>query len=164
MSAYVLSVIGTILLCAILNAVLPTGKTSGVIKGVARMACVISIVMPVAIFFQSGEWSLGQTIFKNDFAESVIQTDDAFIKYYSQMRVREAQVSLEKALKDEFLVEAEVEIEWRSEGEEYGKLYDDEKIKIVRILVKNKEKQAEEVENAMWEYLTKNYCSEVLIE
>jgi hypothetical protein len=108
MSAYVLCVIGTVLLCAILNAVLPTGKTSGVIKGVARMACVVSIVMPVAIFFQSGEWSLKETVFESDFAESVIQTDDAFIKYYSQMRVREAHVSLEKALKDEFLVEAEV--------------------------------------------------------
>jgi hypothetical protein len=31
-------------------------------------------------------------------------------------------------------------------------------------LLKNKEKQSEEVEKAMWEYLTQNYCSEVLIE
>jgi hypothetical protein len=164
MSAYVLSVIGTVLLCAILNAVLPTGKTSGVIKGVARMACVVSIVMPILIFFQSGEWSIGKTFFEKDFAESVIQTDEEFIEYYSQMRVREAQLSLQKDLKSEFLVEADVQIEWTSETEEYGKIYNEDKIKIVRIVVKNKEKQSEEVENAMWEYLTQNYCSEVLIE
>ena len=164
MSAYVLSVIGTVLLCAILNAILPSGKTSAMIKGVARMACVISIVMPVLIFFQSGQWSFGKTIFQDDFAESVIEVDDEFIEYYSQMRVRDVQVSLQKVLRTEFFVEADVQIEWASEVNSYGQIYDGEKIKIVRILVKNKEKQSEEVKNAMWEYLTQNYCSEVLIE
>ena len=164
MSAYVLSVIGTILLCAILTAVLPNGKTNTIIKGVARLACVISIVMPVLIFFQSGEWSIGKTFFQDDFAETVIQTDEEFIKYYSQMRVRETQDTLKKALKSEFAVDADVEITWQTEMGEYADKYEEQKIKIVRIVVKNQEKQSEEVEKAMWVYLTENYCSEVLIE
>ena len=164
MSAYVLSVIGTILLCAILTAVLPDGKASSVVKGVARLACVISIVTPVLHFFQSGEWLIGASIFQEDFSESVIQTDGVFIQYYSEMRVREAQDCLEEALLKEFSVRADVEISWCIENGAYAGFYEDDKIKITHIYVKNKEKQAGEVERAMWVYLTENYCSEVLIE
>ena len=81
MSVYVLSVIGTVLLCSILTSILPTGKTNSVIKGIAKLVCVISIVMPVLIFFQSGKWSMNQNIFQKEFAESIIKTDEAFIQY-----------------------------------------------------------------------------------
>ncbi|MBQ5930220.1 MAG: hypothetical protein IIX02_05455 [Clostridia bacterium] len=164
MSAYVLSVIGTILLCAILTAVLPDGKTSTVIKGLARLACVISIVMPVLIFFQSGEWSVGEIFFQEDFSKSVIQTDEAFIQYYSEMRVRETQTNLQEELFKEFSVKSNVKIAWSMENTEYAERYEEYKIKITQIHVENREKQTEEVERAMWVYLTENYCSEVLIE
>lgn len=164
MSAYVLSVIGTILLCAILTAILPNGKTNAVIKGVARLACVISIVMPVLIFFQSGEWSVGKIFFEEDFSKTVIQTDREFIKYYSEMRVRETQQILQEELLKEFSVKSAVKISWNMENGEYAERYEEYKIKITQIHVENQEKQTEEVERAMWIYLTENYCSEVLIE
>ncbi len=164
MSGYVLSVIGTVLLCAILTAILPSGKTGTVVKAVARLACVISIVMPVLGFFQSGEWSVGKIFFQGDFAEEVIQMDEGFIQYYSEMRVREAQSALQRELLDEFGVETEVEICWTTEFGEFAEYYQEQKIKITRIRVSNTEKQSGEVVSAMWEYLTKNYCSEVLIE
>ena len=164
MSGYVLSVIGVILISAILTAVLPSGKTSSVIKGVTRLACVLVIVMPILVFFQSGEWKIGKTFFQDDFSESVIQTDEAFIQYYSEMRVREAERKLEEELFKEFSVNANVTLRWEIETSEYASYYEDEKIKITRIYVVNDKKQTEEVERAMWGYLTKNYCSEVLIE
>ena len=108
MSAYVLSVIGIILISAILTAILPSGKTSTVVKSVTRLACVISIVMPVLIFFQSGEWSVGQTFFQEDFAETVIQTDEAFIQYYSEKRVLETENTLEEELYKEFQIKTDV--------------------------------------------------------
>ncbi len=164
MSGYVLSVIGIILISAILTAVLPSGKTSSVIKGVTRLACVLVIVMPILVFFQSGEWKIGKTFFPGDFSESVIQTDETFIQYYSEMRVREAERKLEEALFEEFSVNVNVTLRWEIETSEYASYYEDEKIKITRIYVVNDKKQTEEVERAMWGYLTKNYCSEVLIE
>ena len=163
MNAYVLSVIGTILLSAIITAILPDGKTNSVIKGVSRLACVIAIVMPILTFFQSGDWSVGE-IFKEDFSKIVIQTDEEFIQYYSEMRVRETQESLQNELLNEFSVKSKVEIAWDMENGEYAERYEDYKIKITQIHVENKEKQTEEVERAMWVYLTENYCSEVLIE
>ena len=164
MSGYAMSVIGIILISAILTAVLPSGKTGSVIKGVTRLACVLVIVMPILVFFQSGEWEIDKTFFQGEFSETVIQTDGAFIQYYSEMRVREAEDKLEEELFKEFSVRANVTLVWETEKSAYASYYEDEKIKITRIYVVNDKKQAEEVEKAMWGYLTKNYCSEVLIE
>ena len=77
MNAYVLSVIGTILLSAIITAILPDGKTNSVIKGVSRLACVIAIVMPILTFFQSGDWSAGE-IFKEDFSKMSLAEKQKF--------------------------------------------------------------------------------------
>ncbi|MBQ7913560.1 MAG: hypothetical protein IJ308_07475 [Clostridia bacterium] len=164
MSAYVLSVIGIILISAVLTAILPSGKTNNVVKGVTRLACVLAIVMPVLIFFQSGEWKIEETFFQEDFSQTVIQTDETFIQYYSEMRVRGAEIKLEEELLKEFSVKAEVTFFWETEKSEYASYYVDEKIKITRIHVVNEKKQTEEVEREMWVYLTENYCSEVLIE
>ena len=54
MNAYVLSVIGTVLISAVLTAIIPEGKTSKVIKGIARLACVLVIVTPIVQFFVKG--------------------------------------------------------------------------------------------------------------
>ena len=53
---------------------------------------------------------------------------------------------------------------WGFESEKVGKNTDIELIKITQICVKMIEEQEEEVVRKMWEHLTKNYCSEVLIE
>ena len=47
---YLLCVIGTVLICSILTAIAPEGKTSAVIKGVARLTCVLAIISPVLNF------------------------------------------------------------------------------------------------------------------
>lgn len=164
MSAYVLSVVGTVLLCAILTAILPSGKTNAVIKGVARLLCVLAIISPVCRFIISGKWDSGKNFFWKDFSGNVIQADESFIQYYRTLRIEEAETLLEEELFNRYGTKAEVTIGWAMEETAYADRYVDEQIKITEIHVKNQEKQAEEVERQMWEYLTKNYCSEVLIE
>ena len=53
MSAYLLSIIGIVLLTAILSAVLPDGKTVKFIKGIAKLCCLAVILPPVHRIFNA---------------------------------------------------------------------------------------------------------------
>ena len=152
MNVYLLSVIGTVLVASILTAIAPEGKTSGIIKAIAKSACLLAIVAPIPSYLNSGNSDEKNADLQTIFSQTVIETDEDFIKYYSEMRIRATAQALEAELKEKFSVQTSVEFEWRNESDE---------IKITKIIVKteNGEKNV-----AMWEYLTKNYCSEVLIE
>lgn len=165
MSGYLLSIIGTVLLCAILTAIVPQGKTSGVIKGIAKLACVLVIVSPVLRFFKTGE--IGGNTLENSptfFPQMGIETDENFIQYYSEMRVRATETALQEEIWDRYGVETTVSLFWEQEKEDVGKYYETERIKIKEIRIKCLEEPSREVKEIMWEYLTKNYCNEVLIE
>ena len=165
MSGYLLSIIGTVLLCAVLTAIVPQGKTSGVIKGVAKLACVLVIVSPVLRFFKTGEISGNST--ENSptfFPQTSIQTDGAFIQYYSEMRVRATESALQDEIFQLYGIQVEVSMLWERKKETVGKYYETERIKIKEIRIKCAEKPSKEFKEIMWEYLTQNYCSEVLIE
>ena len=58
----------------------------------------------------------------------------------------------ERELKEKFSVQTNVELKWT---------YALGEIKITEIIVKTENGEGN---TAMWEYLTKNYCSEVMIE
>ena len=73
------------------------------------------------------------------------------------MRIAETERALEKEILTQFSVETSVALSWELETD-----YD--LIKIAQIRVMTKEQKEGEVLEKMWEYLTKNYCSEVLIE
>lgn len=161
MNGYLLGIIGTVIFSSVLTAILPEGKTSGVVKGVTKLACVITIVSPVLHFFKT--WDIGEGGFEENFSKSVIQTDEAFIQYYSETRIREAENALEKELEKDFGVTAEIDMDWTMDTETVvGSSMD--VVKIHRIQVKTDGKQNEEVVKSVWEYLTNNYCSEVQIE
>ncbi len=161
MNEYLLSVLGTVLLCSILTAIVPEGKTSSVIKGVARLACVLTIIAPVLYFFETGNFGENE---EENFLENVITTDDAFIQYYSEERVRAAEAALCKELQEEYPLTKAVTLEWTIEKETFGKGYTIDGIRIQRICVEVEEGASEEVKENMSSYLTKNYCSEVLME
>ena len=166
LDGYLLAIIGTVLLCSVLTAIVPEGKTTGVIKGVTRLACLLAIISPIPYFLQKenifdklhGENTQNATAF---FSENVIQTDERFIKYYSEMRIREAESALVAEIKEKFEVNASVEIAWDFEGEG---AYDTDKIRITQIYVALNGEISEEDKREMSNYLTKNYCSEVLLE
>ena len=158
MSGYLLSIAGVVILSAILSTVLPNGKTSGLIKSVMRMACILAIISPIVTFFRTGSLSVSGV--KNSdaiFSQSVIEQEQAFIHYHSEMRIAETEKALEKEILQQFSVEVSVDLSWKFETG-----YD--AIKITKIHVVSMEEKDGEVLKKMWEYLTKNYCSEVLIE
>ena len=156
MSGYLLCVIGTVLVCSILTAIAPEGKTSAVIKGVARLACILAIIAPVFNFLKKGEIAIfkdknGQEIF----SQEGIDGEVAFIQYYSEMRISQTEQALQAEIEEKYEVFAEVTLAWSRVEEE---------IRVDEIRVSLPEKTGEEVRREVWEYLTKNYCSEVLIE
>lgn len=156
MNGYLLCVIGTVLVCSILTAIAPEGKTSAVIKGVARLTCVLAIIAPVLNFLKSGDVSVFNDKNRQEiFSQEGIEEESAFIQYYSEMRISQTERALEAEIKEKYKVLAEVSLTWSRIEEE---------IRIDKISVKLPPKTEEEVRKSMWEYLTKNYCSEVLIE
>lgn len=155
MSGYLLSMTGTILLSAILTALIPDGKTAGVIKGITRLACVLVIVAPIPAFLNAEKNDKTGGNSQIFFTETVIQTDENFIKYYSEMRISAAEKALQEEILEKFSYGVEVTLGWTDE---------DGEIRITNLYVKTDETIKEEDERAMWDYLTKNYCSEVLIE
>ena len=162
MNEYLLGVIGTVLICALLTAILPQGKTSGVIKAITRMACILAIIAPMLKYLQTGTLDSTINVDKN-FSKTVIETDEAYIKYYSEMRIRETETALEKEISDRYGFSSEVRLRWERVLENKGK-YTTEAVQIQAIEVKVSGDLSEEQARDMYEYLTKNYCSEVLIE
>ena len=165
MNEYLLSIIGIILLSAILTAILPDGKTSGLIRSVMRMACILAIISPILTFFRSGSLAVGGEKKSNINSENaVIEMDAEFIHYYSETRISESERALKSELFEKFQVDCNVTLYWRLESETTGVDATVELIKITQIHIKTMDQQQEEVLKEMWEYLTQNYCSEVLIE
>lgn len=156
MNGYLLCVIGTVMLSALLTAITPEGKSSSVIKGVCRLICVLAIVAPVLKFLQSDESKSNEKIFETFFIQSGIDMDENVIQYYSELKIQEAEKRIEEEMKEDFALSVNIDLHWQKE--------ESDQIKITCIYVKIQEEYEQEVAEKMWEYLTKNYCSEVLIE
>ena len=150
LDAYLLGVIGTILLGAFLTAILPEGKTSGIVRAMTRLVCLLVIISPVLNFLNNEN---GKN--EKNFAKSVIQTDESFIQYYSELRVENAESAIETELLQYFEVACVVSIRWELKNDE---------IHVQKIFLTVDEHCSEEVKARMCEYVTKNYCSEVLLE
>ena len=165
LSGYVLSVIGTVLLCSVLTVLLPEGRTAAIIKAITRLVCVLTIVAPVLKFLQSKNSFLdGTQNSQGIFSETVIETDESFIKYYSEQRIAYAQAALEEELLQNFAANTDVIFTWQTVTDSYADKYPWEKLQITKIRIVNHEEQSEEVKQKMWNYVTENYCSEVQIE
>ncbi len=156
MSGYLLSVVGTILISAVLTAIVPEGKTAPTIKHIARLACLAIIISPIPKFFQKNV--SGTEINGNFFTEKVIQTDSSFIQYYSELRMDHLETAIQRELFDKFSINITIEIECEGSEEYTGELI----VKRIRLLETSE--MTEEKKMVVWEYLKQNYCSEVLIE
>ena len=143
MSEYLLCMIGTVLLSAILVAILPNGKT-------------------ILHFFQTGEMPDYK---KNPdiFSQTSIDMDNKFIKYYSEKRIRQTQEAVAQELLEKYNAQTNVLFDWEYQEFVNGK-YSEDLICVTKINVRCSNQIDEEVKLKMWEYLTTNYCSEVLIE
>ena len=161
MNGYLLCIIGTVLISSIITAIVPDGKTTAVIKGVAKLACLLAIIAPIPTFLQKDNFfdalnTENQINSQGFFSQTVIPTDGAFIQYYSETRITQTEKTLQEELYERFAVKAIVNLEWEIENEC--------DIRITKIRVRIEKDVEREVKTGMSEYLTKNYCSEVLIE
>ncbi len=161
MSGYLLSIVGIVLLSAVLSAVLPGGKTGKLIRGMAKLACLVVILAPVLKFFAGGE----EPDFPLFSSETVIQTDGTFIDYCSTERVKSAENALAEKLSEVFAVRAEVKLEWEYcdslTGTEYMNLYAGKEIRITKAVLTDAEGViGEEVRQKMEEYVAENYGCE----
>lgn len=127
MSAYLLSIVGIVFIGGILSAIMPDGKTAAVVKGTAKLCCLLVILSPVLKFFETlkkgGDFS-------NFSSQTVIQTDASFIDYCSKARIERAETLLKERLEREFSVEISVTLVWKYEKTEEPKK--GEEIKIER--------------------------------
>ena len=160
MNAYLLSVIGTILVSAFITAIAPDGKTSVVVKAITRLACILVIIAPILQFLQSERSTNTNKNSQSNFLESVIQTDESFIQYYQEKRIRQTEQALQDEVFDKFHLQCSVRLEWVETQTDDG----ESKIKITRIVLSIKNTIAEKEKEQMCEYLTNTYRSEVLIE
>jgi hypothetical protein len=97
------------------------------------------------------------------FQETGIDTDQAFIKYYSELKVENACRALEKEIEEKFGVETQVQMEWKS-ADNPQNTYSGAEIEITKILLKSMSETAQKEKENMLIYIRENYCSEVLIE
>ena len=116
LDGYLLCIIATTLLASVLTAILPEGKTTGVVKGVTKLVCLLSILSPIPQFLQKQSFF---DLFKEentqktweDFSQSVIPTDESFIKYVSNMRMRLLEEELSTAIRSKFGVICAVKLD-----------------------------------------------------
>lgn len=110
MSAYLLSVVGVVLVSAVLAAVLPEGKTSALVKGVTKLCCLSVILTPVLLFFQKG--GKNDENFSLFSSEKVIERDTAFINYCSEKRAENAETLLEQDIRKQFGLAVQTTVVW----------------------------------------------------
>ncbi len=158
MSEYLLSVMGTVLFCALLTAILPEGKTTNTVKGITKVACLLVIISPILIFLN--DFTKGEENSSVFFDKKGIETDDSFIKYYQELKVNAAEDTLESEIKNKFNVDTNITLFWSVINESET----EEKIKIDKIQVKLPSKTGGEMKDSILVFLKNNYCSEVLIE
>lgn len=127
MSTYLLSIVGIVLIGGILSAIMPEGKTAAVIKGTAKLCCLIVILSPVLKFFETLKKGGDFSIFSS---QTVIQTDASFIDYCSKERIERAETLLKERIEEKFSVEISVRLIWKYEKTE--EISRSEEIKIER--------------------------------
>ncbi|MBQ3221344.1 MAG: hypothetical protein IJB34_05230 [Clostridia bacterium] len=162
MSGYLLSIIGTVLLCALLTSIIPEGKTGNTIKGIAKLACLLVIIAPIPRFLRSTDLfdkirKEGTENGEKKLEQSVIMTDGSFIDYYCEMRIRNAESVLREEILSKYSLETAVTLYWSFEDTSGD-------IRIDKIRIETQTPITEEKKKEMLDYLKKNYCSEVLIE
>ena len=150
MKEYLLNVVGIVLFASVLLSILPSGKTNELIKSIARMACLISILSPVVQFF------VGNKNLPSIFGESGIELQSRYIEYCSEERISETEKLLKNDLRQRFPAVSDVEIAWEFASiEKLGST--SEEILIKEVKVGTLKSITEEEEQKIVSHLKNNY-------
>lgn len=161
MNGYLLSIIGTVLFSAVIVAVLPDGKMSGTVKGVAKMVCLLAIIAPIPQYMKEQKSNEKVQNSQEIFSSTGIQTDMHFIQYYSEMRIRETENVLKQQIYDTFFCTADVSL--ITENTDAQTAMDDIKVVCVQVYLQMDETEQEKKEEIR-NYLIKACGCEVQIE
>ncbi len=159
MNGYLLSIIGTVLFSSFIVAILPEGKMSGTIKGVAKMVCLLAIIAPIPQYMQKQKNLKNTEEVQNFFSITGIQSDVSFIQYYSEMRIKDAEQLLEREIQEKFSYQADVLL--KIDDTYSGADAIDIKIACICLCIPNAES---EMEAQIQMYLVEKYGCEVLFE
>ena len=114
MTEYLMKIMGIVLIAVVLTNLLPTGKTSALIKNILRLCMYLCILTPAFYFFHSLGGNTKQTFlefFTDYFSESVIATDESYIKYCSEKSIQNAEKGIEKKILEEYGFTVEIELQ-----------------------------------------------------
>ena len=159
MNGYLLSIIGTVLFSSFIVAILPEGKMSGTIKGVAKMVCLLAIIAPIPQYMQKQKNLKNTEEVQNFFSITGIQSDVSFIQYYSEMRIKDAEQLLEREIQEKFSYQADVLL--KIDDTYSGADTMDIKIACIYLCIPNAKS---EMEAQIHMYLVEKYGCEVLFE
>jgi len=163
-NSYLFSIIGIVLISSMITAIMPEGKMSGIVKSMTKLICLFIIISPIFQFFQNVKRIDAGKFYQDIFKNSVIETDEEFIKYYSESTMSYMENALEQEIFEKYAINVCIWLDWTYSTENIWNLYPERKIQINQIYVRTEQEMNEEEKNILWEYLTQNYCSEVLIE
>lgn len=159
MSEYLLCIIGTVLVSAVLVAVMPDGKMSTLIKGATKLACLIAIVAPVQTLLKGVQSDEKNENSQDYFVNAVIEMDASFIQYYSEMRVADAARALKEEILRQFSCQTQVTLDWVYDTSKNAV----DKIKLVCVLISLPDDIPPTLQEQIVAYVTANYCKEVLL-
>ncbi len=161
MNEYILGVIGTVLLSALILSVLPEGKTATLIKSITKLLCVLSVTAPVFQFVS------GKNVEKI-FDETSIKEDASYIEYCSKKSVEETQKQLEIFIEEEYSLSASVRLQWEYSNVTTDGLgvfapiaYGGRAVKIVKICVTVVEALEKDTANGIKSDLEQKFLCEV---
>lgn len=161
---YLIGVVGIVLICGIISCILPNGKNAKIIQGILKLCCLSAVISPMLYLFQDESKIIKNEIYQDFFSNSVIQTDMQFIQYYSELNVLHIEQLLSDEILEKYNVAVKVSIDWEYVSNNENVTYFDSTIKINKIYLQTQNVISNEIRSAMSEYITNNYCSEVLIE
>lgn len=113
LSAYLLSIAGTVVVAAIVTAIASEGKTAALVKTAAKLACLLVVSQPIASYFVALKKGQISAFFDKTFSsDCVITIDESFIKYCSGIRIDDLQLTLERELFEKYALTCSAQIEW----------------------------------------------------
>ena len=159
LDGYLLCIIGTTLFSAILTGILPIGKTSELIKGVAKLICLLSILSPIPQFLQNQSFfdvfqDKNTAQDKENLSQSVITIDEPFIDYFCKMRITLLQEQIQTELQRIYAVECCIVLDCETDRKNGD-------LNLERIFVSVGADVSEEVKNQIRFHLETYYDSEV---
>ncbi len=107
MKTYILSIVGAVLISAVITMITPSGKMGKFVKGGMKLFTLVVLIAPFVSWFRSGELSL---------AAGVLEEDDGYFAACAEMLAEQDEEEIAAAVHKEFGVEATAEVRRRADA------------------------------------------------